>query len=92
MVVSSTLKVHFLAISSLLYMAINQGVFVAFSRAFAKLVELGCVRLQSRGVAQRVQNTLCTLFEVLVVFVPLGVVTLLCLICLICLIPLCVIF
>ena len=74
----------------------DQGVFVAFSRAFAKLVELGCVRLQSRGVAQRVQNTLCTLFEVLawvlVVFVPLGVVTLLCLICLICLIPLCVIF
>ena len=69
-----------------------QAVFVAFSRAFAKLVELGCVRLQSRGVAQRVQNTLCTLFEVLVVFVPLGVVTLLCLICLICLIPLCVIF
>ena len=74
------------------YMVINQGVFVAFLRAFAKLVELGCVRLQSRGVAQRVQNTLCTLFEVLVVFVPLGVVTLLCLICLICLIPLCVIF
>ena len=41
-----------------LYMLLDQGVFVPVSCAFAKLVGLDCVQVQSRGVDQCVQNTL----------------------------------
>ena len=42
------------------YVLLNQGVFVPVSCAFAKLVGVDCVQVQSRGVAQCVHTTLCT--------------------------------
>ena len=42
------------------YVLLDQGVSVPVSCAFAKLVGVDCVQVQSRAVAQCVQTTLCT--------------------------------